>query len=342
MSTGDRIRLEEVARRAQVSRATASKAVNGRSDVSYETRQRVLAAAQELGYAARARGPVAHPHFALVADTLTSAYALDIIRGAATAAMGAGVGMVAHYTPETAPLRSPMPLSDEWFDLVKAQDYIGVVVLTTALSQRQVAKARKCDLALVVIDPANALPSQATSIGATNWNGGVEATQHLIDLGHRRIGFVRGTLGSMPAKERLQGYLSALAMNGLDADSALIAGEEFSHDAGQRAGLELLSLEDRPTAIFASCDDAALGVYEAGRLLGLSVPSDVSVVGFDDTLVAKLVTPGLTTVRQPLEDMGAAAVRALVDLHEKRPVTRGPIRLATELVVRGSTAPIAP
>src|SRR5690606_30119226 len=94
----------------------------------------------------------------------------------------------------------------------------------------------------------------------------------------------------------------------------------------------------RPTAIFASCDDAALGVFEAARLLGMSVPGDVSVVGFDDTLIAGLATPGLTTVRQPREDMGAAAVRSLIDRRGGRPITGSPIRLATHLVLRGSTA----
>ena len=184
---------------------------------------------------------------------------------------------------------------------------------------------------------------RSSAIGATNWNGGVEATEHLIRLGHERIGFVRGTTGSVPAAERLQGYLSALMMHDLPHDARLVAGDEFSAEAGLRAGLELLSLSPdvRPTGVFAANDAIALGVYQAARQLGLHVPDDLSVVGFDDSLLAPLVTPPLTTVNQPLEDMGAAAVRTLVDLSQSRPVTAGPIRLATSLAVRASTAPPA-
>lgn len=336
-----RVRLDDVARHAGVSRATASKAVNGRADVSTMTRARVLAAAEELGYVPTgADQKSAYPLIALVADNLTSTYTLDILRGAATTAMAHGVALVSLYTPPERPRHLPVPLEDQWFDMVKAQDYVGVIVVTSRLSSRQLAKVREVGIALVAIDPANAMPPDFTSIGATNWNGGVEATQHLIDLGHRRIGFVRGTPGSVPATERLQGYLSALSMNELPHDPRLVAGGQFSHVGGLRAGLELLSLpaEVRPTAIFAACDDAALGVFEAARQLGLSVPQDLSVVGFDDTLIAGLSTPGLTTVRQPLEDMGSAAVRSLVDRRSGRATTTGPIRLATHLVLRGSTA----
>ena len=181
-------------------------------------------------------------------------------------------------------------------------------------------------------------------VGHSGWAIlGVEATEHLIRLGHRRIGFVRGTTGSVPAAERLQGYLSALMMHDLPHDARLVAGDEFSAEAGLRAGLELLSLSPdvRPTGVFAANDAIALGVYQAARQLGLHVPDDLSVVGFDDSLLAPLVTPPLTTVNQPLEDMGAAAVRTLVDLSQSRPVTAGPIRLATSLAVRASTAPPA-
>ena len=132
-------------------------------------------------------------------------------------------------------------------------------------------------------------------------------------------------------------------MHDLPHDARLVAGDEFSAEAGLRAGLELLSLSPdvRPTGVFAANDAIALGVYQAARQLGLHVPDDLSVVGFDDSLLAPLVTPPLTTVNQPLEDMGAAAVRTLVDLSQSRPVTAGPIRLATSLAVRASTAPPA-
>ena len=335
------IRLSDVASKADVSRATASKAVNGRRDVAEATRARVLAAAKELGYAVRAPEDPTRPLIALVSDDLRSTYSLDVLRGATKAAMERGVGLVSMYTPPEPLGTQPNPLEDGWFESISSQGWLGVVVVTSKLSSHQLEKAQRLGLALVAIDPANRMPPDFISIGATNWNGGVEATQHLVDLGHRRIGFVRGTTGSVPATERLQGYLSALTMNELPHDARLVAGNRFSHENGRDAGRKLLSLPAaiRPTGIFACSDDMALGVFEAARQLGLSVPGDVSVVGFDDTIVASLATPGLTTVRQPLEDMGAAGIRWLMDLHDGGSTTPGPVRLATSLVVRDSTAP---
>ena len=144
----------------------------------------------------------------------------------------------------------------------------------------------------------------------------------------------------MPGGERLQGYLSALTMGHLPHDQQLIAGHGFGHEDGLLAGRELLSLpaDLRPTAIFAASDFLALGVYAAAREHGLRVPDDISVVGFDDTTMAPLATPALTTVRQPLEDMGSSAVRTVLDLEADRPAT-GPIRITTSLTIRESTAP---
>ena len=336
-----KLRLEEVAKRAGVSRATASKALNRRGDVSAATRERVLAAAKELGYRRTEPNEGSLPLIAWVADNLTTTYTLDILRGSASTAQEAGVGLVTQYTA-----RQPgdvQPLSHEWFESISGREWLGAVVVTSRLSHAQLDRIRDLHQPVVAIDPDNAVPADLPSIGATNWNGGVEATQHLVDLGHRRIGFVRGTEGSVPAVERMQGYISALSMNDLLQDPRLIAGSDFTYEEGVRAGLELLSLDKqiRPSALFVSSDLMALGVYSAARQLGLSIPDDVSIVGFDDSLLAGLATPGLTTVRQPLHDMGAAAVRTLIDLRAGRRVTAGPIRLATNLVLRGSTAPPA-
>lgn len=333
----DKPRLDEVARIAQVSRATASKALNGRSDVSDATRVKVLAAAEEVGYRRSTIG-APQPLIAWVADNLTTTYTLDILRGSAMAAQEAGIGLVTQYTAThhgTLP-----PLGDDWFDAIAGHEWLGVIAVTSRLSRHQVTRIRDRGISFVAIDPANTMPADMTSIGATNWNGGVDATQHLVDLGHRRIGFVRGTVGSVPASERLQGYLSALSMNDLPHDPRLVVGSSFEYEDGVQAGLHLLSLDEevRPTAIVACNDPLALGVYSAARHLGMQIPDDVSVVGYDDSLMAGLATPGLTTVHQPLQDMGSSAVRTLLAVHAGRSITEGPVRLATTLVVRDSTA----
>lgn len=331
----------DVAKGAGVSISTASKALNGRSDVSAATRRRVLAAASEVGYQAGTFGDTEYPLIALVADELLTTYTLEVIRGAATAAINAGVGLLTLYTPSHPADGGPAPLTNEWFDILRTRHFVGLIVVTAELSERHMDKAAQTGIELVVIDPANPLPLTATSIGSTNWNGGVEATQHLVDLGHRRIGYIGGPEKSVPARERFQGYLSALAMNGIKADSALLRTSDFSRESGLKAGAELLRLPagSRPTAIFGVADNAALGAYEAARRMGLNIPDDLSVVGFDDSLIARNATPGLTTVHQSLEAMGSTAVRTLVDRAAGRPTTSGPIRLATRLVVRESTAP---
>ncbi|MHA6513036.1 LacI family DNA-binding transcriptional regulator [Tessaracoccus sp. Z1128] len=337
------VRLQDVALRAGVSSATASKALNDRGGVSKATRAKVLAAVEELGYQPVSGESMPYPQIALVADDLTTTYTLEILKGAISTAMEQGVALGTFYLPEARPSGVPVPLDDAWLDLIKAKGYLGVIVLTARLSDHQLAKTREIGLPLVAIDPANALPADVMSIGATNWNGGVEAAQHLVGLGHRRIGFVQGPPESVPATERLQGYVSALHMNGLTLDSSLVVAGGYTHELGMKAGRELLSrpVGERPTAIVAPCDPAAMGVCEAARQLGIQVPAELSVVGFDDTVLAGLAVPGLTTVHQPLQGMGAAAVRRLLDVSTGRPVEPGHVRLATRLVIRHSTAPVA-
>lgn len=329
--------LSDVAALAQVSKATASKALNGRAQVSATARERVLQAAMDLGYARGAR--VGGNTIAFVVDSMTATYTLEVLRGAVTSAMTVGLGLLSYYTPGTDGIDVPVPLQDDWFDQMHQTGCLGVVAVTSVLTAAQLEKAASLNLPVVVIDPANALPSSVVCISATNWNGGVDATRHLIELGHRRIAFIRGPLESMPSNERMQGYLSALAMHGIEADPELVRGDSFLREDAVAVARELLELpeEQRPTAFFTATDVTAIGVIEAALQKGLRVPDDLSVVGFDDTFLAELSTPQLTTVHQPLEQMGAAAVRQIVALAAGQPTLSGTVRLSTRLVVRGST-----
>ncbi len=182
--------------------------------------------------------------------------------------------------------------------------------------------------------PDPALPS----VGATNWAGGIAATEHLLGAGHRRIGAITGPQGYICSRARADGYRSALEQAGLPIDPALLRHGDFQHEGGFRRGGELLDLADPPTAIFAGSDQQALGVYEAARQRGLRVPQDLSVVGFDDLPAARWVSPPLTTVRQPLADMGRVAAEMLGDLIAGTPLRSQRVELSTELVIRDSTA----
>ncbi len=166
----------------------------------------------------------------------------------------------------------------------------------------------------------------------------MSAAQHLIDLGHSRIAFVGGPANTACSQARLHGYRAALENNGLPFDPALVSHGGFNHENGYERAERLLSLASPPTAVFTACDPIAFGVMQMARQRGLSVPDDLSVVGFDDTYVAGWSTPPLTTVHQPLQEMGRAAVRVLLALADGSAPDTHHVELATHLVVRSSTA----
>ena len=173
----------------------------------------------------------------------------------------------------------------------------------------------------------------------TNWQGAYEATAYLIALGHRRIGFVGGLAGPNSAAERLRGYRDALVAHDIPLESALIVDGGFTEQGGFDAAQKLLALPDLPGAIFASNDLSATGVIEATRQRGLRVPQDISVIGFDDIPQASLIYPKLTTVRQPLYQMGREAVALLLEQIEQPGGEKRQVMLETTLIIRESCAP---
>jgi LacI family transcriptional regulator len=176
-------------------------------------------------------------------------------------------------------------------------------------------------------------------VSAAHSSGADQATRYLLGLGHRRIAAITGHGYMMATQERLRGYHSALGAAGVLPDPRLEVESNFDVDGGRKAAAALLELEDRPTAIFAFNDPLAIGAMQAVLTRGLRVPEDISIVGFDDTAEAGLVTPQLTTVRQPLAEMGRMGVSLLMRLLEGRRFEALHVELATQLVVRGSTAP---
>jgi LacI family transcriptional regulator len=177
-----------------------------------------------------------------------------------------------------------------------------------------------------------------TSVGSTNFAGGLLATQHLLDLGHRQIAYLGGPAAAACNQARMHGYRGAMEAEGAPVPDEYVRTGRFSYEHGIAGGAALLDLPQPPTAVFAGSDETALGVIEAARARGLRIPEDLSVVGFDDTPVARLAAPPLTTVRQPLREMGAVAVRTALRLAAGERAYSHHVELATELVVRQSTA----
>jgi LacI family transcriptional regulator len=205
--------------------------------------------------------------------------------------------------------------------------------------QQVVKRLRTLSVPLVVVDQVGWSSAEAPSIGCTNWAGGFSATEHLIDLGHRQIAVIGGPAEMMCSQERIAGYEAAMSRARIPVSRNMIRHGDFYVGGGRKAAAALLGLREPPTAIFAGSDEQARGVYDEAHARGLRIPQDLSVVGFDDVEVCEWMSPRLTTVRQPLDQMAALAIRTVLQNPPSSGEVPTRIELATTLVVRDSTAP---
>jgi LacI family transcriptional regulator len=327
-----RMTLQQIAERAGVSTPTISKVLNGRADVAPATRERVLQVLHEQQYLPRGASalPFAHRHIELVFDALRNPNNLEILREIIKSAAEHGGHVAVSTLPENMNAR-------QWIHELERVGRAGVIMVTSRLTSEQQQWLQDAALPVVLIDPINSVDGAVASVGATNWRGGVTAVQHLLELGHRRIAMLRG-YDCLVDDARYHGYVAALTEAGVALDPGLIERADFRFDPAVSAAESILRLPDRPTGVFASNDLEALGVIEAARRLGLSVPGDLSVVGFDDSLGAATSSPQLTTVRQPFAQMGEVAYRLLTDQMEGRESDSLRVELVTTLIVRESTA----
>ncbi len=330
---GEPLTIAQIARRAGVSVATVSKVVNGRLDVAPETRNLIEELIRRHGYRRQKRATRPAPLIEVVFHELRGLYGIEIINGVNQIARENRLAVV---VSELGGNRTP---GRGWVEDVLARRPTGVIAVFSCLTEEQGRRLRSRDIPLVFVDPTGEPGHDAPSVGASNWNGGLAATRHLLDLGHRRIAVITGPDDVLSARARLDGYRAAMDFAGVPVDPVLIRRGDFQIEDGLRLTRELLRLSDPPTAVFACNDGEALGVYQAAAEAGLRIPGDLSVVGFDDLPMAEWNIPPLTSVRQPLQEMAAAAATMTVALAQGRPPSRHRVELATELVVRGSTAP---
>jgi DNA-binding LacI/PurR family transcriptional regulator len=328
--------LTRIAADAGVSLSTVSKVLNGRTDVAPDTRERISQLLRKHGY---------HPGSKLgfgVVDLLLGAgecaitehspWAEQLIHGTVQAAADAGHSVV--VTPVTTPGEF-----DRWLAQAAARGTHGalsVLHLPRGDEQRQLAAA---GIPVVVIDPAEEPGPDVRSVGTTNWQGGLSATRHLIELGHTRIAVIAGPASIWSSRARLDGYRAAMLEAGLTVDERLIRRGEFLVSGGRQQAMHLLDLAHPPTAIVAGSDAQAFGVLQALTARRLRAPDDVSVVGFDDVPIAAWAAPALTTIRQPLAAMAATAFRMLRASGDDTTAHAHHVELATSLVVRDSTGP---
>jgi LacI family transcriptional regulator len=341
-----RATLAVIAASAGVSVATVSKVVNGRADVAPATRALVQVLLAQHDYVARRPEPagvVARPAQAtveLLFHNDMTAYSIELIQGVLDAGAASGIAVVVARHPEDA--SAPGRVAQWVANLVAADRRAVISTMDHNLTAEDVEALAAAGIPLVVMDPVHLPVVEITSVGSTNFAGGVAATRHLLSLGHRRIGYIGGPVFAICNAARQQGYRAAMESAGADVPDGYLRTGDFLYENGLREGLALLKLAQPPTAVFAGSDEMALGVIEAARSLGVRVPEDLSVIGFDDTHIAQLSSPPLTTIRQPLRDMGAVALRTAMRLAAGENLDSHHVELATQLVVRRSTARLAP
>ncbi|GAA1582567.1 LacI family DNA-binding transcriptional regulator [Actinoplanes couchii] len=320
----DRTTMAEIADAAGVSLPTVSKVWNGRADVSERTRRRVEELMRKHGY--RGRTPRQESGLIdVVFSEIDCSWEGEHIRGLEAAAFEADVRIVVSSLDHGEASRRRL------LQRLRSGHTDGVILATETATAPLVAALSRLNVPLAALDPV-ARHADMPFVHSANFAGARAATAHLLALGHRRIGLITGLDQLVCSQARRDGFFAAHDEAGVSPDLDLVERGDYNTPSGITAGGRLLDRHHPPTAIFAMNDGMAIGVYEAARRRGVTVPDQLSVVGFDDLPGARWASPPLTTVRQPLREMGALAVRTVLGHADGG-------MLGTELVVRESTSP---
>jgi DNA-binding LacI/PurR family transcriptional regulator len=334
--------LSEVAAVAGTSVPTVSKVLRGGTDVSPEMRLKVMDAVRAVGYTRRGRS--AGDRFRDEADAPTtielvlhhaeSTWMNRVLAGAEYEAAAAGLDVIITLARE----------NHDWASRLLRRRSAGAIVVLVDPSSSQFKSLSAAGIPVVLIDPMSGVPEEAVSVGAANWDGGRIAAEHLLSLGHTRIGIVTGGRRYLYSTARVDGF-RATAKAAAPREAVIsVANGNWDPRQAEAATHSLFDRGLALTAVFTCSDAMALGVYDALAARGLRVPVDVSVVGFDDMPEAQWARPPLTTVRQPTAELGAMAVRRLLEIaradgSETR--SRSHLELSTDLVIRASTSQAA-
>jgi LacI family transcriptional regulator len=330
-----KLTVADIAKLADVSAMTVSRVLSGRGSVAKKTRERVLAIVKENDFIPNinARGLAGNRTniLGMLIPDLNTQYISELARGASLTASQNGFDFVIYPTPHDT------QADHERLAKIGRNITDGLLIVLPQTSEAYLSSLKRSGLDMVIIDHRGE-SSQFPSVAANNYNGARQAVDHLITLGHTRIGFITGRMDTYASRERLRGYREGLLTKGIQPQEELIAIGDFQQTRGFEATKELLSLPEPPTAIFASNDVSAFGALDAAKSLGLRVPEDISIVGFDDIPMSSYVHPALTTVRQPLFEMGVTATKLLISMLAKIELPTEHIELPTQFIIRASTA----
>ena len=324
------VTIQDVAKTAGVSVSTVSRVLNGKVDVASETQDRIRSVIDDLGFttnlAARSMRSFKKNMVGLIMPDIAYPFAIEVMKGVNRAIAESEFDLLVYTTGD---VRKSGRASHEqkYVSLLSNSITDGVIIVAP------VTGAFSTDAPIVSIDPLMSDPNYP-SVHATNYQGATDAMNYLLGLGHTRIGFISGRAELESSNRRLKGYRDAIEKAGLSIDEKLIASGDYTTETGAKCARELLSGDNPPSAIFASNDQAAMGVFQVAQEMGIRIPQDLSVVGFDNIMESKYMR--LTTVDQFISEMGFVATQMLIKLINGEPLDLQTYKMQTQLVIRNS------
>ncbi len=334
-----RVSIKDIARAAGVSHPTVSRALSDSPLISEETKARIQRLAQEMGYSpnALARGLVTRQTYSVgvVVTTIADPFVAEVVQGVEATAHDHGYTVIL-CNSEATPEREIASV-----EMLHSKRVDGVIVTASRVGALYLDYLEQTGGPIVLVNNHNEESGRYTfTVGVDNRRGGRLAAEHLVQLGHRRIAYVAGPANHSSDLDRLAGYRQALAKGGIEFDPALVIPGNGRPDGGEAALQAILALDPRPTAVFCYNDMTAIGLIHAAQQVGLSIPQDIAVVGFDDILFASYLYPPLTTIAQPKVEMGRQAmdmVLALITAKEESEEELANIVVQGKLIVRASS-----
>ncbi|MFN2121801.1 MAG: LacI family DNA-binding transcriptional regulator [Anaerolineales bacterium] len=328
------VTIEDVAKTAGVSVSTVSRVLNSKGDVAVETQERIHTVIESLGYtrnlAARSMRSFRKNLVGLLMPDIAYPFAIEVMKGVNRAIAESEFDLLVYTTGDVR--KSGSAWREQRYVSLLTNSITDGVVIVAPMTDQFATEAP-----IVSVDPLMSRPNYP-AVHATNYEGARDAMEYLLGLGHRRIGFISGRPELESSNRRLNGYRDALRAKGVVVDEELVASGDYTTETGKACARQLLSLDNPPTAIFASNDQAAMGVLQAAQEVGKRIPEDLSVVGFDNIMESQYL--GLTTVDQFIMEMGTVATKMLIRLIRGEPLESQTYQTRPQLVVRTSCRPI--
>jgi LacI family transcriptional regulator, repressor for deo operon, udp, cdd, tsx, nupC, and nupG len=326
------VRIKDVAKKANVSTATVSRVLSKPETVKEETAKKVLEAIKELNYQpnllARQLRRLETKTILVVVPDITNPFFSKVLRGIESVAVANG------YQVLLGDAGNDVERENGYLNILRQKKADGMVLLTARMESKIVE-----EMALeypVVLACEYIEGSTIPTVSIDNVSGARKATEHLINLGHKRIGFISGPLSGVLGQDRLKGFYQAMAQYNLTVEPILVQEGDFSYESGFNMMMKFLALNHPPTAVFAANDEMAFGAIKAAKSKGVSVPDDISVMGFDDIKFSSVFEPTLTTIAQPAFEIGTKAMELLIRLMNREEIEKSQYILEDQLIIRDS------